>query len=114
MCNVLDDLHPQHVLPKLDAEVGPRKLVSGSGGVMVSPDSQASGRLVDATVMVIKRESSCARKQTVTLKTLRLKDIMWPKFVYELGVVNDPMSYDSESGEEDGICEYESPPEYPF
>ncbi|CAL1362093.1 unnamed protein product [Linum trigynum] len=67
----LDDLCSPHVLAKLDVEVGPRKPVSGLGGVMISPESHVSGRLVDAladvVVSVIKRESSSTRKQTATL-----------------------------------------------
>ncbi|CAI0403927.1 unnamed protein product [Linum tenue] len=33
-CNVLDDIRPQHVLAKLDALVGPRKPLTGSGGAI--------------------------------------------------------------------------------
>ncbi|CAL1380931.1 unnamed protein product [Linum trigynum] len=50
VCNVLDDLCPQHVLAKLDALFGARKLVTGSGGVMISLKSYQSERLVDALV----------------------------------------------------------------
>ncbi|CAL1371638.1 unnamed protein product [Linum trigynum] len=117
-CNVLDDLRPQHVLAKLDALVGPRKPVTGSGGVMISPETYQSeslaGALVDAVVSVIKRETSGSRKQTATRKLLRQQDLMWPKFVYESGAVNDPMSSNSEPDEEDDISEYESPPKYQF
>ncbi|CAL1411097.1 unnamed protein product [Linum trigynum] len=107
LCNVLDDLRPQHVLAKLNAELGPRKPVNGSGGVITSPGDYVSGRLVDALVdaaiSVIKRESSSTTKQTTALKRLRQQDLMWPKFVYELGAVNDSISVDSESDEEDKI-----------
>ncbi|CAL1379248.1 unnamed protein product [Linum trigynum] len=128
-CNVLDDLHPQHVLAKLDALVGPRKPITGSGGVntgpapyaFTGPASYASwklvGALVDSAVTVIKRESSGEREQSTKLKQLRQEDLMWPKFVYESGSINDPMSSDSksnESSDDEGVSEYESPPEYPF
>ncbi|CAL1371637.1 unnamed protein product [Linum trigynum] len=113
-----NDLRPQHVLAKLDALVGPRKPVTGSGGVMISPETYQSeslaGALVDAVVSVIKRETSGSRKQTATRKLLRQQDLMWPKFVYESGAVNDPMSSNSEPDEEDDISEYESPPKYQF
>ncbi|CAL1395128.1 unnamed protein product [Linum trigynum] len=47
ICNVLDDLRPQHVLARLNALVGPRKPVTGSGGVMISPKTYQSERLAD-------------------------------------------------------------------
>ncbi|CAL1354872.1 unnamed protein product [Linum trigynum] len=120
-CNVLDDLRPQHVLAKLNAEVGPRKPIIGSGGVITSPAAYASGKfvdsLVDAAVTVIKQGATGSGKQSTALKRLREQDLMWPKFVYEAGAVNDSFSSDSESEESeegDRISEYESPPEYPF
>ncbi|CAL1378951.1 unnamed protein product [Linum trigynum] len=122
-CNVLDDLRPQHVLAKLDALVGLRKPLTGSGGVETGSASYASGRLVgalvDAVITVIKRESSSEMEQSITLKKLRQEDLMWPKFVYESGSINDPISSDSESesseaSDEDGVSKYEYPPEYPF
>ncbi|CAL1401277.1 unnamed protein product [Linum trigynum] len=69
---------------------------------------------VDASMSVIKQESSSIGKQYTALKRLRQQDLMWPKFVYGSGAVNDSISYDSESETEDKISEYESPPEYPF
>ncbi|CAL1380422.1 unnamed protein product [Linum trigynum] len=119
LCNVLEDLRPQHILAKLDAEVGPRKLVTGSGGVNANPaESYVSGKLVgalmDASISVVKRESVMPEKPTTSLKRLREKDLMWPKFIYESGTVNDAISSDSESEEAEGVSDYESPPDYPF
>ncbi|CAL1378941.1 unnamed protein product [Linum trigynum] len=75
-CNVQDDLHPQHVLAKLDALVGPCKPLTGSGGVKAGPAtgsaSYSSRRLVgahvDAAVTVIKRESSSEVSQVCHLE----------------------------------------------
>ncbi|CAL1400673.1 unnamed protein product [Linum trigynum] len=93
-------------------------LAQGGSWLVLRHNSHASGRLVDAlvdvVVTVIKRESSSGRKQTTTLDSLRREDLMWPKFVYEYGAINDPISSDSEFGDVDGISEYESPPEYPL
>ncbi|CAL1377890.1 unnamed protein product [Linum trigynum] len=139
-CKVLDDLRPQHVLAKIDALVGPRKPLTGLGGVKpglatssglkpgpatsFGPASYSYGRLVgalvDVVVTVIKRESSSEMEQSVTLKKLRQEDLMCPKFVYESGSINDPISSDSVSefneaaSDEDSVSEYESPPKYPF
>ncbi|CAL1410698.1 unnamed protein product [Linum trigynum] len=112
LCNILEEVRPQHVLAKLDAEVGPRKLVNGSGGVRADPaKTYQSGKLVealmDAAVTVVKRESTKSQKQTGSLKRLREKDLMWPKFVYESGTITDAMSSDSESEEEGGVSDYE-------
>ncbi|CAL1367809.1 unnamed protein product [Linum trigynum] len=80
LCNVLDDLKPQHVLAKLNAEVGPRKPIIGSGGVITGPVSYASRKLVnalvDAAVTVIKQEATSTSKQSTALKRVREQDLM--------------------------------------
>ncbi|CAL1396267.1 unnamed protein product [Linum trigynum] len=89
LCNILEEVRPQHVLAKLDAEVGPQKLVNGSGGVRVDPvDSIKSyhsgkfvGALMNVVVTVVKKETT---------------------------------NSDSESEEEGGVSDYESLPKYPF
>ncbi|CAL1379448.1 unnamed protein product [Linum trigynum] len=56
VCDVLDYLHPQHVLERVDALVGPRKPVTGLGGVN-SQQQLASSTLVNAEAAAYKQEA---------------------------------------------------------
>ncbi|CAL1412313.1 unnamed protein product [Linum trigynum] len=113
VCDILDDLRPQHVLARLDALVGPRKPVTGSGGVSNQPTEHATATaLVDAAAATFKQaaHSMCGPKRRKWLE----KDLLLPRFVYESNQINDPISSDSESDDEDRISTYASPPKYPF
>ncbi|CAL1381172.1 unnamed protein product [Linum trigynum] len=81
VCDVLDDLRPQHVLARLDALVGLRKPVTSLGGVrnqQLQLDSSLA--LVNAAAAAFKQEarSRCGPKRKLLLE----KDLMLPKFVY--------------------------------
>ncbi|CAL1381851.1 unnamed protein product [Linum trigynum] len=112
VCDVLDDLHPQHVLERVDALVGPRKPVTGSGGV-ASQQQMVSSTLVNAAAAAYKQEASA--KSGPKRRMLIEKDLMLPKFIYESNQISEPISPDSHSGDEDDrVSSYVSPPNYPF
>ncbi|CAL1395286.1 unnamed protein product [Linum trigynum] len=112
VCDVLDDLRPQHVLERVDALVGPRKPITGSGGV-ASQQQMVSSALVNAAAAAYKQEASA--KSGPKRRMLIEKDLMLPKFIYESNQISDPISPDSHSGDEDDrVSSYVSPPNYPF
>ncbi|CAL1411903.1 unnamed protein product [Linum trigynum] len=106
------DLRPQHVLERVDALVGPRKPVTGSGGVN-SQQQLASSALDNAAAATYKQEvgARSGPKRRLMIE----KDLMLPKFIYESNQTSDPISPDSNSGDEDDrVSSYASPPNYPF
>ncbi|CAL1394797.1 unnamed protein product [Linum trigynum] len=112
VCDVLDNLRPQHVLERVDALVGPRKPVTGSGGVQ-SQQQLAASALVNAAAATYKQKAGA---QSGPKRRLMIEqDLMLPKFVYESHQISDPISPDSNSGDEnDRVSSYASPPNYPF
>ncbi|CAL1389169.1 unnamed protein product [Linum trigynum] len=127
VCNVHDDLCPNHVLVPLDANVGRRKLVSGSGEDVVpcysafSPADPSSDSLItalnQAAVLAIDSEVK-RQKETGNGKTTGLLVCKERLELMEFDEARpapddfDPISSDSSS--EDEISDYESPPSYPF
>ncbi|CAL1368843.1 unnamed protein product [Linum trigynum] len=111
VCDVLDDLRPQHVIVRLDALVGSRKPVTSSGGVN-SHQQIASSALVNTAAPACKQDATT--KSGPKRKLMLEKDLMLPNFVYESNQINDPITPDSDSGDEDRVSGYASPPSYPF
>ncbi|CAL1368349.1 unnamed protein product [Linum trigynum] len=123
LCNIHDDLHPNHVLNRLDADVGSRKLVSASGGVaasMFSANDDTRGLvagLTHAAVTTVENEikrgkevgNASTTKLQVCKERLELLEADEPMPAPDNF---DPISSDLDSG--DDISEYESPPNYPF
>ncbi|CAL1395186.1 unnamed protein product [Linum trigynum] len=126
VCNIHDDLRPNHVLVRLDADVGRRKLVSGSGGdsthcPIFSPADPISDSLLpaltQAAVTAIDGEVK-RRKETGSGKTTSLLVCKERLELMDFDEARpapddfDPITPDSSSDDE--ISDYESPPGYPF
>ncbi|CAL1388353.1 unnamed protein product [Linum trigynum] len=111
VCDVVDDLRPQHVLARLDALVGPRKPVTSLGGVN-SHQQIATSALVNVAAAAFKQDATTKSgpKRKLMLET----DLMLPKFVYESNQISDLITLDSDSSDEDRVLGYASPPNYPF
>ncbi|CAL1393615.1 unnamed protein product [Linum trigynum] len=138
--NVLEDLCQNHILIRLDAGVGRRKLVTGSGGGAgslsacfeeTSPDLAPT--LVPALIRVVV---SAIDAEVLRIKTIgsdqdglskaslglmvckeRLELMQAPQGDLEDEAVLAPEDFDpmsSGSGSDDDISDYESPPKYPF
>ncbi|CAL1401503.1 unnamed protein product [Linum trigynum] len=140
LCNVLEDLRPNHILVLLDVDVGHRKLVTGLGGgagsfpasseetsldqvpALVPALISAAVSAIDAEVLKIK--TSGTDQDDLSRTSIRL---MVCKERLELMQASqgdledeavpapenfDPMSSDSEN--DDDISDYESPLKYPF
>ncbi|CAL1360556.1 unnamed protein product [Linum trigynum] len=129
VCNVHDDLRPNHVLVRLDADVGRRKLVSGSGGEVIccsafshaNPANPLSDRLLPALTQAaasaineeVKRRKESGNGNTTSLlvckERLELMD-----FDEARPAPDDFDLISSDSSSEDEISDYESPPGYRF
>ncbi|CAI0381263.1 unnamed protein product [Linum tenue] len=115
VCNVHEDLRPNHVLVRLNANVGRRKLVSASGGDTCY--SLFSPALTQAAVTALDSEIN-RRKTSGTGKTTCLRVHKERLELLEADEARpapddfDPISSDSSS--DDDISDYESPPSYPF
>ncbi|CAI0427026.1 unnamed protein product [Linum tenue] len=127
VCNVHDDLRPNHVLVRLDADVGRRKLVSGSGGdarpccSAFSPGDPSSDSLITALTQVavsaidieVKRQKETGNGRTTGLQVCKERlELMEVDEARPAPDDFDPIS--SDSSYEDEISDYESPPSYPF
>ncbi|CAI0381699.1 unnamed protein product [Linum tenue] len=135
ICNIHEDLRPNHILNRLDADVGRRKLVTGSGGGA----GEFPAPLGDSLALVpalLKAAVSAINTEVVRLKEAepsqdgltraslglmlckeRLELMQSPQGEPEDEAVPapedfDPMSSDSET--DDDISDYDSPPSYPF
>ncbi|CAL1383595.1 unnamed protein product [Linum trigynum] len=123
ICNIHDDLRPNHVLNRLDADVGSRKLISGSGGVaasVFSANDATSGLVAGLTQAVvttveneIKRGKEAGSASTTKLQVCKESlELLETDEAMPAPDNFDPIS--SDSGSEDDISDYESPPNYPF
>ncbi|CAI0377620.1 unnamed protein product [Linum tenue] len=126
VCNVHDNLRPNHVLVRLDADVGRRKLVTSSGGEVTccsafSYADPLSDRLLPALTQAaassidkeVRRRKQAGSGKTTNLlvckERLELMDFDEAKPAPD---DFDPISSDSSFEEE--ISYYESPPGYRF
>ncbi|CAL1392642.1 unnamed protein product [Linum trigynum] len=126
VCNIHDDLRPNHVLVRLDADVGRRKLVSGSGGdtahcPIFSPADPISDSLLptltQAAVTAIDGEVK-RRRETGSGKTTSLlvckERLELMDFDEARPAPDDFDQITPYSSSDDEISDYESPPGYPF
>ncbi|CAL1388990.1 unnamed protein product [Linum trigynum] len=125
---VHDDLRPNHVLVRLDADVGHCKLVYGSGGdttccLVFSPADPISDSLIpamtQAAVSAINGEVK-RRRETGIGKTTGLLVCKERLELLEADEARpapddfDPISPNSSFESDDEISYYDSPPGYPF
>ncbi|CAL1395132.1 unnamed protein product [Linum trigynum] len=124
VCNIHDDLRPNHVLNRLNADVGRRQLLSGSGGdasyLVFSAQRTTDGLMsgltqaaVSALDLEIKRGKDAGSETTTRLQVCKKRLELLEDDEAMLAPVNfDPISPDNSS--EDDISDYETPPDYPF
>ncbi|CAL1406939.1 unnamed protein product [Linum trigynum] len=136
ICNIHEDLRPNHILNRLDPDVGRRKLVTCSGGgaggfLPAGPD--ASLELVPALLKaaisaidgeVLKTKVAEPSQDGLTRASLglllckeRLELMQAPQGDLEDEAEPAPEDFDpmsSDSGSDDDISDYDSPPNYPF
>ncbi|CAL1399721.1 unnamed protein product [Linum trigynum] len=116
VCDVREELCPNHVLNRVDADVGRRKPVYGSGGELFH--SHMITALIDAAVAAvsneIKKHDSSSVKRMVPADLLIFQDRlkMLKATQDDLPVLEPSLDSDTESG--DPISDYDSPPDYPF
>ncbi|CAL1395169.1 unnamed protein product [Linum trigynum] len=136
ICKIHEDLLPNHILNRLDADVGRRKLVTGSrgeAGESLPAGSAVSLELVPALLKaavsaidaeVVRTRAAELNQDGLTRASLglllckeRLELMQAPQEELEDEAVPAPEDFDpmsSDSGTDDDISDYESPPEYPF
>ncbi|CAL1371429.1 unnamed protein product [Linum trigynum] len=136
ICNILEDLRPNHIFNLLDADVGRRKIVTGSGGGiggLLPAAPEASHELVPALLKdavsainaeVMKNRAVESSQDGLTRASLglvlckeSLELMQAPQGDLEDEAEPAPEDFDpmsSDSGSDDDISDYESPPKYPF
>ncbi|CAL1390261.1 unnamed protein product [Linum trigynum] len=104
VCDIREDLHAQHVLVRVNASVGRRKPVIRSGGehTAVFANQLVYAQLDAASVALDQKIKSFKSEELLSLEHCKAQ--------IELAKVAGPSS----SQEEDGVSDYESPPEYEF
>ncbi|CAL1387259.1 unnamed protein product [Linum trigynum] len=120
LCNVHDDLKAQHVLACLDARVGPRKPVTGSGGevaALVKALVSAAEVVVDHELTGFSSENLKGKRKipvtTLTSLSTRLELLRDGGGASSSSIREE--DEDVEETEEFGdISDYDSPPHYPF
>ncbi|CAI0402556.1 unnamed protein product [Linum tenue] len=127
VCNIHDDLRPNHVLNRLNADVGRRQLLSGSGGdtsylvFSAQPAQKATDGLmsgltqaaVSALDLEIRRGKEAGSESTTRLQVCKERlELLEDDEAMPAPDNFDPISPDSSSG--DDISDYETPPDYPF
>ncbi|CAL1406981.1 unnamed protein product [Linum trigynum] len=120
VCDVREALRPNHVLNRVDADVGRRKPVYGSGGVLLH--SHLITALIDAAAAAVSNEikrhhenlSSSSVKRMVPTNLLIFQDrLKMLQANQDDQPVLEPSS-DSDTERGDPISDYDSPPDYPF
>ncbi|CAI0476247.1 unnamed protein product [Linum tenue] len=107
LCDIREDLRAQHILVRVDASVGRRKPVICSGGEKLAaiPKTQLVHALLDAA-------SAALDQQIQSIKSKELCYLELCKAQVDLAKETEPS--DLQEKEEDGVSDYESPPEYEF
>ncbi|CAI0406325.1 unnamed protein product [Linum tenue] len=104
VCDIREDLRAQHVLVRVDASVGRRKPVIRSGGEHTAVSAnQLVYALLDAASVALDQK-------ILSFKSEELLSLEYCKAQIELAKKAEPSS----SHDEDGVSDYESPPEYEF
>ncbi|CAI0429742.1 unnamed protein product [Linum tenue] len=107
LCDIREDLRAQHILVRVDASVGRRKPVICSGGEKLAaiPKTQLVHALLDAASVALDQ-------QIQSIKSKELCYLELCKAQVDLAKETEPS--DLQEKEEDGVSDYESPPEYEF
>ncbi|CAL1393188.1 unnamed protein product [Linum trigynum] len=96
VCDVREDLRAQHIITRVEAQVGRRKSAICSGGVPA---------LLEAASAVLDREISAVKRKELASLEFHYARIKMAK-------KSEPSN--TLEGEAQGISDYESPPEYDF
>ncbi|CAL1408133.1 unnamed protein product [Linum trigynum] len=106
VCDIREDLKAQHILARVDASVGRRKHVICSGGEQsVVSSTQLVHALLDAASVALDQ-------QIQSIKSKELCNLEYCKEQIDLAKEADLGGFQEK--EEDGVSDYESPPEYEF
>ncbi|CAI0385402.1 unnamed protein product [Linum tenue] len=115
VCDVREDLRAQHILTRVDAQVGRRKPVICSGGesadtlayVEAAP-ATSNGQLVPALLEVVSTVLD-------RITAIKRKELIGLEFHHaQIKRAKESASSTSQDEETEGISDYESPPEYDF
>ncbi|CAL1405355.1 unnamed protein product [Linum trigynum] len=106
VCDIREDLRAQHILACVDASVCRRKPVICSGGEQsADPSTQLVHALLDVASVALDQ-------QIQSIKSKELCNLEYCKKQIDLAKETELSSFQEK--EEDGMSDYESPPEYEF
>ncbi|CAI0626504.1 unnamed protein product [Linum tenue] len=109
VCDVREDLHAQHILSRVDAQVGRRKPVICSGGESADDTADDPKQPVPA---LVEASSAVLNRQITAIKRKELAGLEF--HAARIKMAKESELSNTQEEEAGGISDYESPPEYDF
>ncbi|CAL1402502.1 unnamed protein product [Linum trigynum] len=109
VCDVREDLRAQHILTRVDTQVGRRKPAVCSGGESADATADDPKQLIPA---LVEAASAVLNRQITAIKRKELASLEFHHGRIKMEKESELSNTQEEEAE--GISDYESPPEYAF